>query len=205
LSSFVLWGFSVKVNIQRITALFIALGFGSASHAAITGSVFQDANHNGTRETTATAGSGVGLDTHMAGVTINVYDSSGALAGTAASVICLSNAATDNARDATGSVITSVLCQAGGAAGANFSITPTGSAPYKVEFVGYVSPLRPSFAGGSATQRDNVQIATTANDVLSFGLVAPTEYCQNNPSLISPCFGSGDAQPLQVLRISITH
>jgi hypothetical protein len=98
----------------------------------ISGRVFQDFNGNGAFDSSGgTAAAPTAIDIGIAGVTVSVYDAAGALRGTAASAT------------ATGL----------------FSITATGTGPYRVEFTtspaGYTVSARStdSVSGGSAADQ----------------------------------------------------
>ena len=100
----------------------------SAAHAfaagTISGTVFNDYNSNGTFDTTATLTNtgggtvGVAKDVGVSGVTVTAYDGTGAAVGTATS-----------------------------AADGTYSLTATGTGPYRIEFTTIPSGFKPSFHG----------------------------------------------------------
>lgn len=143
---------------------------GNAASGVITGVVFQDFNSNGARDVNpvvANDGAGnVGLasDRGVQGVSVTAYDASGAVAGSATS----------------------------GADG-SYSLTATGSGPYRVEFsnipAGFQPGPRADGANGSGTTVQFVPDGNSSN--INLALVIPQEYCQNNPTLATSCFVGG--------------
>lgn len=136
----------------------------------ISGTVFQDYNGNGTRDTSTTIpndGSGetnVAVDRGLGGVTVTAYDSGGATVGTATT-----------------------------AADGSYTLSASGTGPYRVEFSGLPTGFQPGPVGANngSTVRF-VGDGTTAN--VNLGIHLPTEYCQNNPDLVTSCF-RGVPQP----------
>ena len=138
-----------------------------AAAGVISGTVFQDYNANGTRDTNASinnSGSGsigVATDRGIAGVTVTAYNASGAAAG---------NATTDDQ--------------------GNYSITATGDAPYRVEFTNLPAGFELGPAGpDSKTTIQFVSFSPASN--VSLGLVIPSEYCQDDPVLVTGCYVGG--------------
>ncbi|NJM39135.1 MAG: hypothetical protein HC845_15485 [Akkermansiaceae bacterium] len=124
---------------------------------AITGTVYREFNGNGTRQTANPIEPGV------AGVTVTVYNATGAVAGTAVS-------------SATGA----------------YSITPTGAAPYRVEFTNVPAPFQPSlFGAGNATA---VQFLPSSSAMANFAVTQPGDYCDTtNPPVLVACYEPGNA------------
>lgn len=110
------------------------------------------------------------IDRGVASVTVTAYDSAGASRGTATT-------------DASG----------------NFSLTATGTGPYRLEFTNLPSGYAPSARstnstlGGAATDSGStvqfVADGTTAN--VNVGLVRSEDYCQDNPSMVVSRFAEG--------------
>jgi SdrD B-like domain len=183
-----------KKGIVSILLIGLLVVLPQAAVAQLKGAVYQDYNYNGVFNTATTSGQAV--DTHYPGVTVTVYDNTGAVVGSTTTTQCINSNATNNARNTLGTVVTAAICSGTGTTGPNYTITPTGSGPYKIEFTGYAAPFYPSFGGGSATQGDNVQFAATGNATINFGLVLPADYCQNNPNLCLPAWFLNDPQPV---------
>lgn len=133
----------------------------------ISGTVFQDYNYNGKRDTAATIANagqgsvGIAIDRGVAGVTVTAYDPSNIAVGTATS----------------------------GADG-SYSLNALGNGPYRIEFTNLPAGYFPGPAGDNS--RSNVQFTTgaTASNV-DFGVVIPAEYCQDNPTLVTSCYVGG--------------
>jgi len=167
-----------------ITGVFVlALPFGILSTQAsgtISGKVFQDFNGNGTYDTTSTISNsgngtiGVAVDSGVAGVEVRAYDSAG-------NNVTTGGAATS---DAAG----------------NYSLSATGTGPYRIEFTNLPAGYKPSarstdsVLGGSATNAGTtVQFlndGSTPN--VNLALDRPEEYCQNNPDLVTSRYLYGD-------------
>lgn len=146
--------------------------------ASITGRVFQDFNGNGTYDTTTTIPNngfgtiGVAIDRGIANVTVSAYDSAGAARGSAAT-------------DAAG----------------NYSLSATGTGPYRIEFTnlpsGYLPSARStdSVLGGSATNSGST--VQFVNDVptsnVNLAVNYPSDYSQNNPEIVAAMYQDGDA------------
>ena len=134
----------------------------------ISGTVFQDYNGNGAQDTPATAtvpnASGDGgvtrlaVDRGLGGVTVTAYDSAGAVVGTATT-----------------------------AANGSYTLSASGTGPYRVEFSGLPAGFQPGPVGvnNGSTVRF-VPDGASAN--VNLGIHLPGEYCQNNPELVTSCF-----------------
>lgn len=133
----------------------------------ISGTVFQDYNGNGTRDTNSTASNlgggtvGLAVDRGLGGVTVTAYTSAGAVAGTAST-----------------------------AADGSYTLNASGTGPYRVEFSGFPAGFQPGPVGPSngSTVRF-VNDGATAN--VNLGIHLPGEYCQNNPDLVTTCYKAG--------------
>ncbi|MBS1788129.1 MAG: HYR domain-containing protein [Acidobacteria bacterium] len=141
---------------------------GQAAAGTITGVVFQDFNSNGVRETTNTvsnSGSGtttLAIDRGIADVTVTAFDSSNMVAGTAMTGV-----------------------------DGNYSLTASGNAPYRIEFTTIPAGFQPGPVGTDS--KTTVQFIPDNNaSNISLGLVIPEEYCQDNPTLVTGCYVSGD-------------
>ena len=137
----------------------------------ITGVVFEDFNGNGARDTTTTVpSSGAGntslaVDRGIGGVTVTVYDSSGTPRGTVPTL-----------------------------ANGSYSLSATGTGPYRVEFTNLPAGYRPSaFASGAAGNDTTVQFVPDGNSSnVNLGILDGASFCQNNPTLVTSCFVYGD-------------
>ena len=136
----------------------------SQAAGTYSGRVFQDYNGNATYDTAGSAALPA-IDAGVAGVTVTLYDASGTARGSATT-----------------------------AANGTFSITSTGTGPYRVEFTTLPSSYLPS-----ARSTDSVDGGSTANDAgstvqfvanggdtnINLALNVPDDYCQDNPLLCS--------------------
>lgn len=148
----------------------------------ISGRVFQDFNGNGAFDTTGgTAAAPTAVDIGVAGVIVTVYDAGGIQRGTAAT-----------------------------AADGTFSISATGTGPYRVEFTSVPAGFSPSarstdsVSGGSTTDAGStVQFVADGNTAnVNLGLVRPVDYCQDNPTICSQLYGLfGANQPESIFTI----
>ncbi|MEI2688268.1 MAG: SdrD B-like domain-containing protein [Anaerolineae bacterium] len=122
----------------------------------ISGTVFRDYNANGTQQTWANS-TNTFNEPGIAGVTVTAYDSSGAVAGSATS----------------------------GATG-TYSLSATGTGPYRVEFTlplnGSLDFLSPGAAGATTVQF--VPDGNSSN--VNVGFNNPIDYSQDAPPLITP-------------------
>ncbi len=146
--------------------------------ATITGRVFQDFNGNGTYDTASTISNdgfgtiGVAVDRGVAGVTVSAYDSGGNARGTTTT-------------DSSGS----------------YSLSATGTGPYRIEFTGLPSGFYPStrstdsvFGGSSTNSGSTVQFVNNANTSnVNLAINYPTDYSQNNPEVVASMYQQGDA------------
>jgi hypothetical protein len=148
----------------------------------ITGSVYVDYNMNGARNTNATAPN-YAVDEGVGGATVSLYDSSGTLSGTATTCTALNSP--------------TAFCT-GNNNGA-YSLTATGTGPYRVEFTNLPAGSNPSAIGtnNSTTVRF---IADGNSSNVDLGVVAPAEYCQNVPMLVTNSYGVGDVDFDTIVR-----
>ncbi len=133
----------------------------------VTGTVFQDYNANGTRDTTGSLtndGGGavaVAADRGIAGVTITAYDSGGVASGATTS-----------------------------ASNGSYTLTLTRTGPYRIEFTG----LPASFEQGPYGTNDgsSVRFVPDGGAVgIDLGVNIPADFCQNNPDLVTSCYVYG--------------
>ncbi len=173
----------VKINdrLRRRSAfglrLLVALGlmlmvFGPApaslAAGTITGTVFQDFNGNGQRDTSTTVpndggvGSiGLAVDGGVGSVTVTAYDSAGVVQGTTTT-----------------------------AANGQYTLVAGGTGPYRVEFTNLPAGFEPGPYG--ANSLSTVQFVPDGNTgSVDVGLNVPADYCQNNPLLATTCFVYG--------------
>ncbi|CAN5445335.1 hypothetical protein BH10ACI3_BH10ACI3_07550 [soil metagenome] len=118
-----------------------------------------------------TASGLVSIDAGVAGVTVTAYNAAGASCGSAVT-------------DASG----------------NYSLSATGTGPYRLEFTTFPSGFMPSaratdsVSGGSATDSGStVQFVANGNTSnVNLALNRPEEFCQNNPAIVISRFVEGD-------------
>jgi hypothetical protein len=161
-----------RLGLALLQAL-VLLNFSSTAPSAqaagtITGIVYHDYNGNGRRDTAATLpnnGGGVigtAVDTGIAGVLVTAFDAAGVQRGTATT-------------SATG----------------NYTLTVTGTGPYRIEFTNFPAGYEPGAQGtDNASTVRFVPDGDSSN--IDLGLVLPTAYCQDNPQLATSCFFQGD-------------
>jgi hypothetical protein len=136
----------------------------------ITGTVYQDYNANGARDTSGTAPN-LAIDAGVGGVTVTAYSAAGAVVATA-----------------TSSSLPATLGQYTLNLGA-----VADSTPLRIEFTGLPSGFQPAPHGSNnATNLRFASATAAAQGGLDFGIMRPAEYCQNNPTLFTTCFTSGD-------------
>ncbi len=140
---------------------------GQAAAGIITGVVFQDYNSDGTRDTVKTINNsasgniGVAVDRGIGGVVVTAYNSTGGVAGSATT-------------DAQG----------------NYTVNASGDAPYRIEFTGIPAGFKPGPFG--IDSRTTVQfISSNSASNISLGLIIPSEYCQDNPLMVTGCYVGG--------------
>ena len=114
-----------------------------------TGIVYNDVNTNGTREANGVSPN-LQYEDGLGAITVTFYNSAGSVAGT-----------TTTLSDGT------------------FSLTPTASGPYRVEYTNLPAGYVTSSAGSTSVQF----VADGGSTSLSFGIQMPEEYCQTSPSL----------------------
>lgn len=156
---------------QVLVALGLPLsGSQTTTQAAgtITGTVFQDFNANGARDTAATIpnnGSGtapVAVDRGVGGVVVTAYDSAGLAVGSTASL-----------------------------ADGTYSLSASGTGPYRIEFTNLPAGYQPGPRG--ANNGTTVRFVPDGNSAnIDLGLNRPGDYCQDNPLLVTNCYVFGD-------------
>lgn len=133
----------------------------------ISGTVFQDYNYNGKRDTTTTLANGgqgafsTAVDRGVAGVTVTAYDASNAVAGTATA----------------------------GADG-TYSLNASGNGPYRLEFTNLPAGYFPGPVGDNSLSNVRFTADTSASN-MDFGIVLPADFCQDNPTLVTSCYVGG--------------
>lgn len=157
----------MNAHTRIIGALAVALATPAlALGGTVTGTAYLDRNSNGTFDTAAfTPGAGGvarGGDSAVSGVTVNAYDSAGALVGTATT-----------------------------APNGAYSLTTTATGTVRVEFT-TPSGYQPSFRG--ARNGTSIQFVNATASGVDFGLVKPSDYCQDNPGLVTCMFPIADSQ-----------
>ena len=144
---------------------------GASSTTVISGIVFQDFNSNGVMDTSGSTPN-LAIDAGVSGVTVSAY-----AAGSASAV-------------ATAATSASGL----------YTLTGlTSGVQYRVEFSALPSGFYPSNHGTSnATVPSNgttVQFVNAGSSNVSLGVLKPCDYCQNNPSLVTSLYQSGNPLP----------
>ncbi|MBI1761347.1 MAG: HYR domain-containing protein [Acidobacteria bacterium] len=133
----------------------------------ISGTVFQDYNYNGKRDTGATLTNngqgtvGTAVDTGVAGVTVTAFDPSNIAVGTATS----------------------------GADG-SYSLNALGNGPYRIEFTNLPTGYFPAPVGDNTQSNVRFVSGVSAGNI-DFGVVVPSTYCQDNPTLVTSCYVGG--------------
>ncbi len=171
-STFFQWVFFlVRLSVCALVVLTAIGASRQSAHAAgtISGRVYQDFNANGIYDTTATlnnSGSGtiaVAVDRGVQSVTVRAYDSSGTLQGSATT-------------------------------GSNglYSLSAGSTGPYRIEFDSTTFPSGYVAAPAGTGNGTTVQFVSDGNTSnVNLGLERPGEYCQNNPTLVTPCYYFG--------------
>ena len=154
---------------------------GHAAAGTITGTVFQDYNSNGARDTAKTianAGAGnisLAVDRGIAMVVVTAYNASGAAVGSATT-------------DVQG----------------NYSLNASGDAPYRIEFTNIPAGFHPGPFG--ADSKTTVQFVTdNSASNISLGLVIPAEFCQDNPTMVTGCYVGGDQNSDSPVLVSFPY
>ena len=152
----------------RIGNAYVSPADDDAVAGAITGTVYQDYNANGRRDTAATitnVGGGqlpVAFDRGVAGITVTAYAADGNSAGSATT----------------------------GADG-TYTINASGSGPYRLEFTNLPAGYFPGPVGDNSATNVRFIAGGTAS-AQDFGIVLPAAYCQDNPTLITACYVGGN-------------
>ncbi len=177
----VICGLVMLLSVQTAATVFAS--------GTITGTVFEDFNEDGLFNTTSNTG--VARDLHLAGVTVTAYDSAGTVRGTTTTVRC------------TAATTPSPFCT-GTDTGPNYSLSATGTGPYRVEFTwdnttGALLDFQPSSHStdsvGSGTTNDagsTIRILPDGSSTnVNLALNRACDYCQNNPKILSVRFENG--------------
>lgn len=126
----------------------------------ISGVAFLDFNQDGVNNLTASA-SLPAVDQGVAGVQVRVYDAADTQQGSATT-----------------------------GANGSYSLTATGTGPYRVEFT-VPAGYQPS--GQGADNGTTIQFVANGGGTANLGLTIPSEYCQNNPLECTSRYVNGDA------------
>ncbi|MBO0935273.1 DUF11 domain-containing protein [Fibrella sp. HMF5335] len=133
-----------------------------AQAQTLTGTVFRDFNANGLYEATPASGTYTYGEPGLGGVEVRAYN-------------------------AAGTNVTNGGVQLTTAAGA-YTITPTGSGPFRVEFT-IPTALNVYYEGAAGSgSRTSVQFVSSAPATVNFGVNYPHDYCQKNPEVVTACF-----------------
>ncbi len=149
----------------------------SSAYADISGTTFLDYNGNGVMDTTGAAGSAV--DAGVGGVSVIAYGVTAlgvdGLYGTKDDVVAACGPAV------TTSTTLATLGQYTIPLGACLAGTK------RVEFSGWPSPLQPGLSG-----QTTVQFVSTSATAVSLPLINATQFCENNPQLVTSCYVFGN-------------
>jgi hypothetical protein len=178
--------FALSIGYSQLTNFWNTQASGT-----ISGRVFQDFNGNGNYDTTSTITNdgfgtvGVAIDSGVQNTTVTVYDSAGVSRGTTTT-----------------------------ASNGTYSISATGTGPYRVEFTNLPSGYFPSarntdsVLGGSATNSgSSVQFVNDGNTSnVNLAVNYPADYSQNNPEITASMYAAGDqlAAPNNVLPVLVS-
>ncbi len=152
----------------RIGNAYVSPADDSAIAGAITGTVYQDYNANGRRDTAATitnVGGGqhpVAFDRGVSGITVTAYAANGSEAGSATT----------------------------GADG-TYTVNASGSGPYRLEFTNLPAGYFPGPVGDNSATNVRFIAGGTAS-AQDYGIVLPAAYCQDNPTIITACYVGGN-------------
>ena len=142
-------------GVQLAATMFVAQPATIAlADSAISGTVFQDYNANGAKDTNTTVNNngqgqiGVAIDKGVAGVLITAFDANGTEVGNATS-----------------------------AADGNYQLTASGSGPYRLEFSNLPTGFQPGPSGSN--NGTTVRFVDAAATGIDLGIIIPGEYCQN--------------------------
>ncbi len=134
------------------------------AQAQVTGTVYRDFNEDGVRQQPGEIGVG--------GVTVTIYNTSGAVIGTA-----------------TSSSITTSQGQ--------FSVPVSTTGLYRVQFSGlpsgyYEGPRSSTITGGSTGVQFINAATSPVSATVNYGINYPADYCQALPNVLVPCYVNGD-------------
>ncbi len=135
---------------------------------SINGRVYIDYNLNGAYDSSGAAPN-YSIDIGVPNVTVTAYDSSGTLRGTTNS----------------------------GSTG-TYSLTATGTGPYRIEFTNLPSGMNPGTVGTNNGSTVRFVPNGTTNNV-DLGIASQNSYCQNDPSLLTNCYVNGNSTTGEVL------
>jgi hypothetical protein len=159
---------SAVLTTAILVAPFVISRQTARAAGSVTGTVYQDFNDNGARDTgSVVSNNGFGtyvtaVDRGLAGVTVTAYDSTGVNRGSTATT-------------ATGA----------------YTLTVTGTGPYRLEFTTFPAGYYPAAHGSNnGTTIRFVPDGNSGN--IDLGLSLPSDYCQNNPELITSCYVYGN-------------
>lgn len=147
------------------------------------GRVFKDYNGNGVYDTAGGA-TNPAVDVGVGGVTVTLYNAVGAASGTA-------NTASDGI----------------------FSITSTGTGPYRVEYTNLPTGFLPSVrstdsvgAGTTTNAGSTVQFVNNGGvSNLNLAINVPNDYCQSNPLLCTAIFRPGNQSGTRSTSVAVPY
>ena len=149
--------------------------FRTFASGTITGTVFRDYNANGVRDTGGTAPN-FAIDAGVQSVTVTAYDAAGVSRGTATT-----------------------------AANGTYSLSATGTGPYRIEFTNLPSGY---LTGPHGTNNNSsVQFVPDGNSSnINLGIASSLDYVQNDPELVTSCyvFGAQNAAAVATDPVLVT-
>lgn len=130
--------------------------------STVSGTVYRDYNANGMREA---------VEPGIPGIIVTAYDATGA------------PVASTTTRNGFG-------IPSAGPVG-SYDLNPSVPGPYRIEFSGWPAYLRPG-AHGSQSGTSIQFVPDGVNATINVGLQHPSQYCQDNPTLLTACYVNGD-------------
>ena len=144
-----------------VGAFYWSLNKSAYASGTITGTIFNDYNANGTRDTTGVAPN-FAIDPGVSGVIVTAYDSAGVNRGASLP----------------------------SAANGTYSITATGTGPYRIEFTNLPAGYQPAPHG--TNNNSTVQFVPDGiSSNINLGITRATDYVQNDPELVTACYVFG--------------
>ncbi len=165
----------VSALIMALIAVALPMAARVQAAGVISGVVFRDLDGDGVRDENEP---GVG------GITVAAYDPSGDVAGITVSFATLCLGPGNPIAECTALNMPAI---------GSYTLNAAGTGPYRIEFSGWPSYMRPAAQG--ASNNTSVQFVPDGNSSnINFALHNPAEYCQQGPDLVTSCYTNGDPQ-----------